>query len=217
MQVAYAKNTRRPGRWREEAEKQSYGALNAIGGMNRSGRYIYSPWDHCLRSPIDPVYRGPCPPNPDGTDLEDVYGSFYQDGTLTINSSSPSVNTPDGVTFYRMEMNSTAIISEEGLIKERTRLIVLDRGVYVVNYNFRVPATETVTGTIALLYDREIVPAMVTEINKDITGVGQAVSATSIIEVDSDGAELILGSTAQFQLTPASYSPILTFTIFSIA
>ena len=32
MQVAYAKNTRRPGRWREEAEKQSYGALNAIGG-----------------------------------------------------------------------------------------------------------------------------------------------------------------------------------------
>ena len=31
------------------------------------------------------------------------------------------------------------------------------------------------------------------------------------------GAELILGSTAQFQLTPASYSPILTFTIFSIA
>lgn len=121
MQVAYAKNTRRPGRWREEAEKQSYGALNAIGGMNRSGRYIYSPWDHCLRPPIDPVYRGPCPPNPDGTDLEDVYGSFYQDGTLTINSSSPSVNTPDGVTFYRMEMNSTAIISEEGLIKERTR------------------------------------------------------------------------------------------------
>ena len=113
MQVAYAKNTRRPGRWREEAEKQSYGALNAIGGMNRSGRYIYSPWDHCLRPPIDPVYRGPCPPNPDGTDLEDVYGSFYQDGTLTINSSSPSVNTPDGVTFYRMEMNSTAIISEE--------------------------------------------------------------------------------------------------------
>ena len=84
MQVAYAKNTRRPGRWREEAEKQSYGALNAIGGMNRSGRYIYSPWDHCLRPPIDPVYRGPCPPNPDGTDLEDVYGSFYQDGTLTL-------------------------------------------------------------------------------------------------------------------------------------
>ena len=94
---------------------------------------------------------------------------------------------------------------------------MLDRGVYVVNYNFRVPATETVTGTIALLYDREIVPAMVTEINKDITGIGQAVSTTSIIEVDSDGAELILGSTAQFQLTPASYSPILTFTIFSIA
>ena len=67
MQVAYAKNTRRPGRWREEAEKQSYGALNAIGGMNRSGRYIYSPWDHCLRPPIDPVYRGPCPPNPAST------------------------------------------------------------------------------------------------------------------------------------------------------
>lgn len=93
------------------------------------------------------------------------------------------MNTPDGVTFYRMEMNSTAIISEEGLIKERTRLIVLDRGVYVVNYNFRVPATETVTGTIALLYDREIVPAMVTEINKDITGIGRLCRPRQIIEV----------------------------------
>ena len=220
--MAYARNTRRPGRRREEvmqAERQNYGALNAVGGVNRSGRYIYSPWDRCLRPrpPIDPIYRGPCPPNPDGTDLEDVYASFYTEGELTVNEASPTVTTEDGIVFSRIELNAVSLISEEGIVKERTRILVLDPGIYSVSYEFRIPENETAAGTLALLYDRAIIPAMVTEFNKTELGVSASYSAHTLIEVGSDGAELILGTTGSFSLTPAGYEPIATLTLFSIA
>lgn len=218
--MAYARETRNSRLRREEAleaERQRYGALNAIGGLNRSGRYVYSQWDHCLRPPIDPIYRGPCPPNPNGTDLEDVYASFYHEGELAVTGASPTVTTEDGVTFYRVELNSTAVISEEGIVKERTRVLVLDPGAYVVQYEFRVPDGQTANTTLALLYDRTVIPAMVTDVRKSVTGIGYTASAMSIISVDSNGAELILGSTGEFTLSPNGFEPLVTLTLFSIA
>ena len=216
--MAYARDTRRPGLRREEAmqaERQNYGALSAVGGVNRSGRYIYSPWDRCLRPrpPIDPIYRGPCPPNPNGTDLEDVYASFYSEGELTVSDASPTVTTEEGMVFSRIELNSVGLISEEGIVKERTRILILDPGVYSVSYEFRIPENEEASGTLALLYDRAIIPAMVTELG----GATGSVSAHTLIEVGSDGAELILGTTGRFSLTPANFEPIVTLTLFSIA
>lgn len=199
------------------AERRAYGALSAIGGVNRSGRYVYSGLDGNLRPPIDPIYRGPCPPNPNGTDLEDVYAAFYQQGDFVVNEGSPTVNSADGVTFYRLGLNSTALISEEGIVKERTRILVLDPGVYVVSYEFRIPENELATGTLALLYDRQIIPAMVTDFDKTECGVAANYSSLSLISVDSDGAELILGSTSPLNLKPGGFGPLLTLTLFSIA
>ncbi len=217
--MAYAMDTRRYRRGRDgNCARQFYGALNAIGGLNGYGRYIYSPVDGCrLQQPIDPIYRGPCPPNPDGTDLEDVYAYFYQEGELVVNGSTPAVTTDEGVLFRRVELNSTGMISDEGIIKERTRVLIVDPGIYYVEYTFNVPEDQEIDTVLALLYNREIVGGTGRQVRKSITGTGLTVTAGALIAVDSGGAELILGSTEPFALTNDAYTSIASMTIFSIA
>lgn len=220
--MAYAMDTRRGKRPSNEdctgAQRQYYGALNAIGGLNGYARYMYAPWDFLRgRQTIDPIYRGPCPPNPNGTDLEDVYAYFYQDGPVSVTGSSPAVTTEDGVLFRRMELNSTGIISDEGIIKERTRILVLDPGVYYVEYNLTVPENDEIDTTLALLYNREVIGGTARRAVKRVDGVGMSITAGALIAVDSGGAELILGSTDAFTLTPDNDTTALSLTIFSIA
>jgi len=220
--MAYAMDTRRSRRSLTEdcpgAQRRFYGALNAIGGLNGYGRYIFSPWDGLRgRQPIDPIYRGPCPPNPDGTDLEDVYAYFYQEGPLAVTGASPAVTTEEGVLFRRIELNSTGIISDEGIIKERTRILIVDPGVYYVGYNLYVPDGDEIDTTLALLYNREIISGTGRKAFKSISGMGMNVSADALIAVDSGGAELILGATDSFSLTPSQDTSLLSLVIFSIA
>lgn len=195
-------------------EQRRYGALNAIGGFSHDPRYMIIGEN---ANGNDPIYRGPCPPNPDGTDLEDVYGSFYHEGELTVNESSPLVTTPDGAVYRRIELNGTNLMSEEGLVKERTRVLILDPGIYYVSYTFNVPESAQVNTTISLLYNRERVPGATVSVQKDAADAGMSASAHALIEVDANGAELILGSTGLFDLTPDSFESIVSMTIFSIA
>lgn len=220
--MAYAVDTRRGGgRRRFEAERtserQPYGALNAIGGINGYNRYIGSPCFRPPGQPIDPIYRGPCPPNPDGTDLEDVYAQFYQAGELIVASTSPTVTTESGASFHRIELGSTSILSDEGIIKERTRILIIDPGIYYIAYNINVPEASDIDTVTALLYDREVIPATAVEVYKNITGVSTHVSASALIGVDSNGAEIILGSTNPFTLTPSSDTVTASLIIFSVA
>lgn len=215
--MAYAIETRSAAA-RQKA-RSYYGALNAVGGLNGYGRYIStSSARGCgCRGITDPIYRGPCPPNPDGTDLENVYASFYQEGVMTADDSSPAAVTGAGVEFRRLELNAANLISEEGIIKEKTRILIYDPGIYAVFYTFTVPQQETVDTVLALLYDREIVPGSVISLNKQTQETSLHAGAHALIEVDGDGAELILGSTGFFSLTPDAYSSICTLSIFSIA
>lgn len=194
--------------------RRRYGALNAIGGFSHDPNYMIIGENSTVN---DPIYRGPCPPNPDGTDLEDVYGFFYQEGELIVNESSPSVTTPDGAVYRRVELNATALMSEEGLVKERTRVLILDPGIYYVAYNFNVPESAEVNTTLSLLYNRERIPGTSVSVRKDETDAGMSVSGHALIEVDANGAELILGSTGFFDLTPDTFENIASLTIFSIA
>ncbi len=195
-------------------ERRRYGALNAIGGFSHDPRYMIIGEN----APVnDPIYRGPCPPNPDGTDLEDVYGSFYHEGELTVMESSPTVTTPDGAVYRRIELNATSLMSEEGLVKERTRVLILDPGIYYIAYNFNVPESAQVNATISLLYNRERIPGMTVNIQKDESDAGVNASAQSLIEVDANGAEIILGTTGFFDLTPETFENIVSLTLFSIA
>lgn len=191
-----------------------YGALNAIGGFSRDARYMILGDNSHL---TDPIYRGPCPPNPDGTDLENVYGSFYQEGELTVSESTPTVTTPDGAVFRRVEMNATNLMSEEGLVKERTRLLILDPGIYFIRYDFSVPEEASVSTTLSLLYNRERIPASSVNIQKSADDPALNVSGHALIEVDANGAEIILGSTGLFSLTPDTFESIVSMTVFSIA
>lgn len=198
-------------------ERQPYGALNAIGGINGYSRYMCSPCYRPPGQPIDPIYRGPCPPNPDGTDFEDVYAQFYQNGELSVTAASPTVTTDDGTVFRRVELSSTSILSDEGIIKERTRILIIDPGIYYIAYNINVPESNDIDTVMALLYDREVIPATAVEVYKNITGVSVHASASALIGVDSNGAEIILGSTNTFQLTPSSDTTTASLVIFSIA
>ena len=220
--MAYAIDTRRlGGRRRAEVERalerQPYGALNAIGGINGYGRYVYPPCLRPPRPPIDPIYRGPCPPNPDGTEYEDVYADFYQTGTLAVTAASPTVTTEDGTVFRRIELNSTTLLSEEGIVKERTRILIIDPGVYYVEYSVNVPEASEIDTVLALLYDREVIPGTAAEVVKTVSGITTHVTMGALIAVDSNGAELILGSTNTFQLTPNANTTSARLTIFSIA
>lgn len=198
--------------------RQYYGALNAIGGLSGYGRYMISPIDPCRNpAPIDPIYRGPCPPNPDGTDFEDVYAYFYQDGIFSVTAASPAVTTEEGVLFRRAELNSVGILSDEGIIKEKTRILIVDPGVYVVSYRIDVPEESAIDTTFALLYNREIIAGTARYVNKAENAGQTSAGATAIISVDSSGAELILGSTDTFTLTPGLYDSLASLTIFSIA
>lgn len=194
--------------------RRRYGALNAIGGFSRDPNYMILGENGNAN---DPIYRGPCPPNPDGTDLEDVYGFFYHEGELNVNESSPSVTTPDGAVYRRVELNATSLMSEEGLVKERTRVLILDPGIYYVAYNFNVPASGEINTTISLLYNRERIPGTSVSLQKDDTDAGANASGHALIEVDANGAEIILGSTGFFDLTPDTFENIASLTIFSIA
>ena len=199
--------------------RRAYGALNAIGGLNGYGRYIStSSLRGCpCTGVIDPIYRGPCPPNPDGTDLENVYADFYQEGVWTADIDSPVAVTGAGVEFRRLELNSTNIISEEGIAKERTRILIYDPGIYVVRYDVSVPEDQLIDTTFALLYDREIIPGTAVSLVKNTAGTSAHASAQAIIEVDGNGAELIFGSTGLFTITPDAYTSAANLSIFSIA
>jgi len=194
--------------------RRRYGALNAIGGFSHDPNYMIIGENSTVN---DPIYRGPCPPNPDGTDLEDVYGFFYHEGELIVNESSPSVTTPDGAVYRRVELNATSLMSEEGIVKERTRVLILDPGIYYVAYNFNVPESAEVNTTLSLLYNRERIPGTSVSVQKDASDAGMSVSGHALIEVDANGAELILGSTGFFDLTPDTFENIASLTIFSIA
>ncbi len=194
--------------------RRRYGALNAIGGFSHDPNYMIIGENSTVN---DPIYRGPCPPNPDGTDLEDVYGFFYHEGELIVNESSPSVTTPDGAVYRRVELNATSLMSEEGIVKERTRVLILDPGIYYVAYNFNVPESAEVNTTLSLLYNRERIPGTSVSVQKDASDAGMSVSGHALIEVDAIGAELILGSTGFFDLTPDTFENIASLTIFSIA
>lgn len=215
--MAYAIETRAAGA--RQAARRYYGALNAVGGLNGYGRYISTSTQRGCGCPVvtDPIYRGPCPPNPNGTDLEDVYASFYQEGVLTADDSSPVAVTGAGVEFKRLELNTTNLISEEGIVKEKTRILIYDPGIYAVHYDFNVPQEQTVNTVLALLYDREIVPGSTLSVVKDSTDMSLHASAHALIEVDGEGAELILGSTGSLSLTPDAYASVCTLSIFSIA
>ena len=195
-------------------QRRRYGALNAIGGFSRDPNYMII-GENCNTN--DPIYRGPCPPNPDGTDLQDVYGFFYHEGELVVNESTPTVTTSDGAVYRRVELNATALMSEEGLVKERTRVLILDPGIYYIAYNFNVPESAQVNTTLSLLYNRERIPGTSVSIQKDESDAGMNVSGHALIEVDANGAEIILGSTGFFDLTPETFENILSLTIFSIA
>lgn len=218
--VAYSTNCGRGSRNRngnrtgDYTERRRYGALNAIGGFSRDPRYMIIGESSTVN---DPIYRGPCPPNPDGTDLEDVYGFFYHEGELVVNESTPTVTTPDGAVFRRVELNATALMSDEGLVKERTRVLILDPGIYYISYIFNVPQSALVNTTLSLLYNRERIPGTSVNIQKDETDAGISVSGHALIEVDANGAEIILGSTGLFDLTPETFENIVSLTLFSIA
>jgi len=199
--------------------RRAYGALNAVGGLNGYGRYIST---SSLRScpcqgVTDPIYRGPCPPNPDGTDLENVYADFYQQGEWSADADSPVAVTDAGVEFRRLELNSTNIISEEGIAKERTRILIYDPGIYVMQYEVNVPEDQLIDTVFALLYNREIIPGSAVSLVKSVDGSSAHASAHAIIEVDGNGAELILGSTGLFTITPDAYTSAASLSIFSIA
>ncbi|MBR3929562.1 MAG: hypothetical protein IKJ65_11230 [Clostridia bacterium] len=218
--MAYQSNCGRGSRSRSGShngnrdERRRYGALNAIGGFSRDPRYMIIGENS---SSNDPIYRGPCPPNPDGTDLENVYGFFYHEGELTVNESTPSVTTPDGAVYRRVELNATALMSDEGLVKERTRVLILDPGIYYLSYNFNVPESAQVNATFSLLYNRERIPGTSVSVQKDESDAGMSVSGHALIEVDANGAEIILGSTGFFDLTPETFENIASLIIFSIA
>lgn len=215
--MAYAIETRSAGA--RQAARRHYGALNAVGGLNGYGRYISTSSQRSCACPVvtDPIYRGPCPPNPDGTDFEDVYASFYQEGALAADADSPVAVTDAGVEFRRLELNKTNLISEEGIAKEKTRILIYDPGIYVVRYDFNVPEDQWIDTVIALLYDREIVPGSAVSLKKEMSEASVHASGHALIEVDGDGAELILGSTGEFSLTPDPYSTIASLSIYSIA
>lgn len=214
--VAYSRNCGRGPRDRNGTygERRRYGALNAIGGFSNDLRYMMIGENAPAN---DPIYRGPCPPNPNGTDLEDVYGFFYHEGELAVTEASPTATTPDGAVYRRIELNATGLMSEEGLIKERTRVLILDPGIYLVSFNFNVPESAQMDATISLLYNRERIPGASVNIQKDETDAGMSASGQALIEVDANGAEIILGSTGLFDLTPETFENIASLTLFSIA
>ncbi|MBQ4620738.1 MAG: hypothetical protein IJB25_12825 [Clostridia bacterium] len=194
--------------------RRRYGALNAVGGFSHDPRYMIIGENGNTN---DPIYRGPCPPNPDGTDLENVYGSFYHEGELDVTESSPTVTTGDGAVYRRIELNATSIMSEEGIVKERTRVLILDPGIYYIVYNFNVPETAQVSASISLLYNRERIPGTTVSIQKGEEDAGVHASGQALIEVDANGAEIILGTTGLFSLTPDTFENIVSLTVFSIA
>ena len=214
--MAYSRNCGRGSHNRNGShnERRRYGALNAIGGFSHDPRYMIIGENSTVN---DPIYRGPCPPNPNGTDLEDVYGFFYHEGELAVNESTPSVTTPDGAVFRRVELNATALMSDEGLVKERTRVLILDPGIYYIAYNFNVPESAQVNTTLSLLYNRERIPGTTVSVQKDEADAGMSVSGHALIEVDAGGAEIILGSTGFFDFTPETFENIASLTLFSIA
>lgn len=205
---------RNPSGGNRGCERRSYGALNAVGGFSHDQRYM-TLGEHA--NVTDPIYRGPCPPNPNGTDLEDVYGNFYHSGPLEVTENSPTATVPDGTVYRRIELNATSLMSEEGLVKERTRILILDPGIYYVAYNFNVPQSAQVNTTISLLLNRERIPGTSVSIQKDEEEAGMNASGQALIEVDVNGAELILGTTELLTLTPDTFENIAGLTLFSIA
>lgn len=214
--VAHCINRNRHARYAPATDngRIRYGALNAIGGFSNGARYMIL---NDSGNVTDPIYRGPCPPNPEGTDLEDVYGSFYHEGELNVSESTPVVTASDGTVFRRVEMNATALISEEGIVKERTRVLILDPGIYYISYNLNIPETSSVSAFFSLLYNRERIPSSGVNIQKGEDDAPLSAGGHALIEVDANGAEIILGATGLFTLVPDSLESVVSLTVFSIA
>lgn len=206
---------------------QAYGVLNSIGGVNASGRYILVPESRsaippcdntpCDFTPRDPIYRGPCPPNPDGTDLQYVYGYFRHVGALEARGTGAETAADDGALYRRIDMNDTVIASEEGILRGLTSIIITDPGIYSITYNLRVPADTVIDTTIALMQGASLVPGTAVEVVKSIGSVSMAVSASALIQVGEGAQEISLVSTSPLSIFPTTGTDAATITVFSVA
>jgi hypothetical protein len=136
----------------------------------------------------DPIYRGPCPPDPEPCDRDwanNIYACCTQSGVL-------AVHEPGG----RLPLESTCSYTSGAFLHCRGEFRLVCGGVYLVFVKIIVPANETLTTRLWLAVNGEAVPGTAIDIVKTTTGSSACYAFDAVVSADADDVLSIRSSNA---------------------
>jgi len=126
----------------------------------------------------DPIYRGPCPPDPEPCDRDwanNIYLFCSQTGELEVNESNG-----------RLPFNSDCSYTSGAFLQCRGAIRLICGGTYLIFVKILVPADETLTTRLSLRLNNVEIPGTAINIQKPTCGYSASFEINAVIGADAD-------------------------------